>query len=99
MAANTGAPEKLKAWRKGRKLTLEEAGELVKATSTAWFEWERGENIPAVHTTVDIQKETDGRVTVEDWARLSRAKAEARAALRRRSKRALSASQKTGTHD
>ncbi len=89
MASN--AHTKLKDWRKDAKKTLEEAGEAVGVTATAWFEWER-DDIPALHTALDLEKLTDRAVTVGDWALLSKAKARARAVARTKRRRALSAS-------
>jgi transcriptional regulator with XRE-family HTH domain len=36
------APQKLKAWRRARKLTVTQAADLVPCTRQTWHSWERG---------------------------------------------------------
>lgn len=49
--------EKIKAWRVGRKLSIEEAGSLIGVSGVQWHRYESGKrNVPAqkVHTLSKI---------------------------------------------
>lgn len=64
----------LKLWRESRepKLSFTEAGSLVGVSGSAWFDWEAGKKIPSVDLAEDLERITDGSVTVAMWGEASR---------------------------
>lgn len=68
------APEALKNWRESQdpKLTLGEAGERAGVTASTWFAWEAGDKSPTVDRAEDLEKLTDGAVTMAMWAEFTR---------------------------
>ena len=70
------APEALRKWREAQdpKLTLAEAGERAGVTAPTWFAWEAGEKSPTVDRAEDLEKLTEGAVTVAMWAEFTRAR-------------------------
>lgn len=68
------APEALKQWREAQvpRLSLDKAADKVGVTAPAWFDWENGNKVPSVDRAEDLERVTDGAVTVAMWAVFSR---------------------------
>lgn len=65
------AAEKLSEWREGRHTQLA-AAKLVGVSAATWCDWENGKKIPRVDRAEDIERVTEGAVTVGDWATSAR---------------------------
>jgi hypothetical protein len=68
------APDELKKWREAQepKLSFDAAGAKVGVSGSAWFDWENGNKVPTVDLVEDLEKLTEGAVTVPMWAEVSR---------------------------
>lgn len=67
------AAEKLSAWRIAKNHTQAAAAKLVGVSAATWCDWENAKKIPRVDRAEDIERITDGAVTVADWASSARA--------------------------
>ena len=73
------APEALKAWRDDRKISQESAAKLVDVRAATWCDWENGKKDPRSDRAQDLERLTEGRVTLEMWAEWARARAASKA--------------------
>lgn len=62
------APKRLKAWRVLAGLTQCDAAARAGVSQTAWNHWEAGKKKPDVDNAVELEKLTEGAVSVQDWA-------------------------------
>jgi transcriptional regulator with XRE-family HTH domain len=68
------APEELKKWREDRELSQAEAAEKAGVTAPTWCDWEQGKKSPTVDRAEDLERVTEGAVTVPMWAEFTRAR-------------------------
>ena len=68
------APDELKKWRETQDphLSFDAAGARVGVSGSAWFDWENANKVPSVDLAEDLEKLTEGAVTVPMWAEVSR---------------------------
>jgi transcriptional regulator with XRE-family HTH domain len=78
------APDALRDWRKKAGLTQAQACVKVKVTGPTWCHWENGIKEPKLDRAEDLEKLTDGAVTMAMWAEWGRRK---RASKARQSKK------------
>ena len=62
----------LKRWREhagpdGTSLSPKDACALVGVSRTAWVEWESGHRKPSLEKALEIEKLTEGKVSIEAW--------------------------------
>lgn len=77
--------EKLKAWRtETAKITQEEAAGRINASAATWCDLEAGKKLPGLDIAADLERLTEGAVTVLDWTELSRERREGRKRRRER---------------
>jgi transcriptional regulator with XRE-family HTH domain len=69
------APEELKAWRTDSGLSQEQAAERVGVRAATWCDWENGKKDPRTDRAQDLERLTEGRVTLPMWADWAREKA------------------------
>jgi DNA-binding XRE family transcriptional regulator len=69
------APEELKAWRAESGLSQEQAAERVGVRAATWCDWENGKKDPRTDRAQDVERLTEGRVTLAMWAEWAREKA------------------------
>jgi transcriptional regulator with XRE-family HTH domain len=64
----------LKTWREAQipKLSQEAAGDKASVSAATWCDWENGKKTPTVDRSEDLEKLTEGAVTVAMWAEFSR---------------------------
>lgn len=74
------APEALKEWRAGKRLSQEDAAKQIGVRAASWCDWENGKKLPRTDHAQDLERVTDGQVTLSMWAEWSRAESAARAA-------------------
>lgn len=72
----------MKKWREDEEITQAEAAKRAGVTQSAWCEWEGGQKIPQIHKVEELERLTNGAVTVGHWAARSQAEADERAAKR-----------------
>ena len=58
---------KLRAWRKGSKMTVSEAALRAGVTRQTWHKWERGGTIPPERFMAKLAEMTAGDVTPNDF--------------------------------
>lgn len=68
------APEELKKWRESLDLSQAQAAERASVTAPTWCDWEQGKKSPTVDRAEDLERVTDGAVTVAMWAEFTRAR-------------------------
>ena len=68
------APEALKTWRESQepRLSQEAAGLRVSVSAATWCDWENGNKTPTVDRAEDLEKLTEGAVTVPMWSEHAR---------------------------
>lgn len=59
-------PDRLKAWRAERGLSLDAAGALVGVTGVTWRSWEQGDDRPRAHRRDAVQIATG--IDRDDWS-------------------------------
>jgi transcriptional regulator with XRE-family HTH domain len=66
----------LKTWRESQdpRLSQEAAGNRVRVSTATWCDWENGNKVPTVDRAEDLEKLTDGAVTVPMWSEHARDK-------------------------
>lgn len=88
----------LKRWREhagpdGTYLSPKDACALVGVSRTAWVEWESGHRKPSLEKALEVEKLTEGKVSIESWGFEPSVDPTMRAVLARRDlTRALAAS-------
>lgn len=66
------AAQKLKTWRNAAKLKQAEAARLVPTSPATWCDLEAGKKLPGLEIAADIERVTEGAVTVADWTETAR---------------------------
>lgn len=66
------APDELKRWREAVELSQAQAAERAGVTAPTWCDWEQGKKSPTVDRAEDLERVTDGAVTVAMWAEFTR---------------------------
>ena len=68
------APKALKEWRTSLELSQTEAAARLGVSNATWCDWEQGNKSPTVDRAVDLEKETEGAVTIKLWADFTRSR-------------------------
>lgn len=63
---------KLRAWRERSGLSQDQCAKRIGTGQRTWGQWELEESTPEVDYAAELEKMTDGAVTVLDWARSRR---------------------------
>lgn len=66
------APDVLREWRNSKDLTQAQAAKKVGVRAATWCDWEKGNKEPKTDHAQDLEKLTEGRVTMVMWAERSR---------------------------
>lgn len=70
------APEDLKKWRDGKKLSQKDAAALVPVSAAAWCDWEQGKKAPDIEKAAALEVVTG--ISMAAWADFARTKRLAR---------------------